>query len=98
MLLSDTMQIKFADLGLSKIIDSDKTHASTYVGTIVYMSPEVFHAQTVDENAVYYPNTDVWYMIQSFLFFSYQQYLLRLSIINYLNKGLLVVSFTSCSF
>ena len=68
MLLSDRMQIKIADLGLSKIIEPEKTHASTQTGTPLYMSPEVFHSQT-NENAIYYPNTDVWYMIQSILLF-----------------------------
>ena len=61
MLLSDRMQIKIADLGLSKIIESEKTHASTQTGTPLYMSPEVYRALIDDVN--HYPNTDVWYLI-----------------------------------
>jgi serine/threonine protein kinase len=66
MLLNKTMQIKIADLGVSKIIDMDRTNASTYAGTIPYMSPEVFRSQTDDVK--YYPNTDVWYIIGFFMF------------------------------
>ena len=60
MLLSDTMQIKIADLGLSKIIESEKTHASTQAGTPLYMSPEVYRA--LIDDVKHYPNTDVWYL------------------------------------
>ena len=56
MLLSGTNEIKLGDLGISKLIE--KTHASTYAGTPLYMSPEVFKAQVL--NIKYYPNTDIW--------------------------------------
>ena len=57
MLLTETNEIKLADLGWSKIMD--KSHASSFAGTPAYMSPEVFKAQFLD--AKYYPNTDIWY-------------------------------------
>ena len=57
MLLGRRNEIKLADLGISKLMES--THASTYVGTIQYMSPEVFKALVYDLK--YYPNTDIWY-------------------------------------
>ena len=60
------MNIKIADLGVSKIIDIDRTNASTHAGTIPYMSPEVFLALTHDVK--YYPNTDVWYITGFFMF------------------------------
>ena len=59
------MHIKIADLGVSKVIDFDRTNASTHAGTIPYMSPEVFRAQIDDVQ--YYPNTDVWYITDFFL-------------------------------
>ena len=57
MLLTETYEIKLADLGWSKIMD--KTYASSYAGSPAYMSPEVFKAQYLDVK--YYPNTDIWY-------------------------------------
>jgi serine/threonine protein kinase len=57
MLLTETYEIKLADLGWSKIMV--KEHASTHAGTPLYMSPEVFIAQVSDVK--YYPNTDIWY-------------------------------------
>ena len=60
MLLSDRMQIKIADLGLSKIIESRKTHASTQAGTPLHMSPEVYRA--LIDDVKHYPNADVWYL------------------------------------
>lgn len=57
MLLTDRNHIKIADLGAAKIMD--KTHASSFVGTKPYMSPEVIKAQN-DGISIYYPNTDVW--------------------------------------
>ena len=56
MLLNGKNEIKFADLGISKIME--ETHASTYASTKEYMSPEVFKAQVSDIK--YYPNTDIW--------------------------------------
>ena len=56
MLLNGNNEIKLGDLGLSKLID--KSHASTYAGTLPYMSPEVFKA--LSEDNIYYPNTDIW--------------------------------------
>lgn len=56
MLLSGSNEIKLADLGLSK--NMAKSHASTYLGTPLYMSPEVFKAQYM--KVQYYPNTDIW--------------------------------------
>ena len=56
MLLSGRNEIKLGDLGLSKLMD--KSHAITYAGTPLYMSPEVFKAQFMDIK--YYPNTDIW--------------------------------------
>ncbi len=57
MLLTGRNEIKLADLGLSKMME--KTHASTFAGSPVYMSPEIFKAQVLEIK--YYPNTDVWY-------------------------------------
>jgi serine/threonine protein kinase len=57
MLLSRRNEIKLADLGISKLMEN--THASTHVGTIQYMSPEVFKALVSDIK--YFPNTDIWY-------------------------------------
>ena len=57
MLLTERNEIKLADLGLSKIMD--KTHASSFVGSRAYMSPESFKAQFMKTK--YYPNTDIWY-------------------------------------
>ena len=57
MLLNGRNEIKLGDLGLSKLMN--KTHASSYAGTPLYMSPEVFKSQF--EDTKYYPNTDVWY-------------------------------------
>ena len=91
MLLSDRMQIKIADLGLSKIVDLDKTHASTQAGTPIYMSPEVFRALTDDVK--HYPNTDVWYFrfkLTVFIDVDCNKITFK--------KGLLVVFFMSCSF
>lgn len=56
MLLSGANEIKLADLGLSK--NMAKSHASSYLGTPLYMSPEVFKAQYM--KIQYYPNTDIW--------------------------------------
>ena len=56
MLLSGKNEIKLGDLGISKLMEN--THASTYAGTPLYMSPEVFKAQFTDIS--YYPNTDIW--------------------------------------
>jgi serine/threonine protein kinase len=57
MLLTSRNEIKLADLGISKLMD--KTHASSYAGSPVYMSPEIFKAQFMEMK--YYPNTDIWY-------------------------------------
>ena len=57
MLLSRRNEIKLADLGISKLMEN--THASTHVGTIHYMSPEVF--KSLVSVIKYYPNTDIWY-------------------------------------
>ena len=59
MLLSGRNEIKLADLGVSKLMKN--THASTFAGTQLYMSPEVFKALFMSMS--YYPNTDVWYEI-----------------------------------
>lgn len=56
MLLSGSNEIKLADLGLSK--NMEKSHASSYKGTPLYMSPEVFKAQFIQSK--YYPNSDIW--------------------------------------
>lgn len=56
MLLSGSNEIKLADLGLSK--NMDKSHASSFLGTPLYMSPEVFKAQYMKMQ--YYPNSDIW--------------------------------------
>ena len=56
MLLNGLNEIKLGDLGLSKLME--KTHVSSYTGTPIYMSPEVFKAQFMD--TIYYPNTDIW--------------------------------------
>ena len=56
MLLNRKNEIKLGDLGTSKIMEN--SHASTYAGTPVYMSPEVFKAQFMEIK--YYPNTDIW--------------------------------------
>ncbi len=56
MLLTENNEIKLSDFYTAKIME--KTHASTYVGTRMYISPEVFRAQF--ENVKYYPNTDIW--------------------------------------
>ena len=59
MLLNGRNEVKLADLGLSKLMDS--SHASTFIGTLVYMSPEVFDAKIIDIK--YYPNSDIWYEV-----------------------------------
>ena len=56
MLLSGANEIKLADLGLSK--NMEKSHASSFLGTKFYMSPEVFKAQFIESK--YYPNSDIW--------------------------------------
>ena len=56
MLLNGINDIKLASFALAKIMGN--SHASTYAGTPVYMSPEVFKAQFIESK--YYPNTDVW--------------------------------------
>ena len=56
MLLNGVNEIKLGDLGISKLMEN--THASTYAGTPLYMSPEVFKAQVMETK--YYQNTDVW--------------------------------------
>ena len=56
MLLSGRDEMKLADLGTSKLMEN--THASTYAGTLPYVSPEVFKSQFQDN--IYYPNTDIW--------------------------------------
>ena len=56
MLLNGVNEIKLGDLGLSKLMEN--THASSYAGNLLYMSPEVFKAQFMETK--YYPNTDVW--------------------------------------
>jgi predicted component of type VI protein secretion system len=56
-LLTERNEIKLADLGLSKVMEN--THASTFVGSPSYMSPEVFKTQFIVIE--YYPNTDIWY-------------------------------------
>ena len=56
MLLNGVNEIKLGDLGISKLMGN--THASTFAGTPVYMSPEVFKSQFMD--IAYYPNTDIW--------------------------------------
>jgi len=54
--LSGRDEIKIGDLGISKIMEN--THASTFAGTLPYMSPEVFKAQFMQSE--YYPITDIW--------------------------------------
>ena len=61
MLLTANDDIKLGDLGVAKLMED--THACTYAGTPCYMSPEVFRAQNIDDDAEYYPNTDIWYII-----------------------------------
>ena len=56
MLLSERNELKLGDLGLSKLME--KSHAVSYSGTPLYMSPEVFKTQVTVTK--YYPNTDVW--------------------------------------
>ena len=56
MFLNGNNEMKLGDLGISKLMEN--THASTYAGTLPYMSPEVFKAQFQDN--IYYPNTDIW--------------------------------------
>ena len=56
MLLTLKSEIKLGDLGLAKMMEN--THASSYAGTPLYMSPEVFKSQF--DNEKYYPNVDVW--------------------------------------
>ena len=57
MLLSSKNEIKIADLGTSKSIE--RSIASTFAGTLAYMSPEIFK-NFVDE-VEYKTNVDVWY-------------------------------------
>lgn len=57
MLLSSENEIKIADLGNSKSIEG--SIASTFTGTLAYMSPEIF--KSYSEDVEYKPNVDVWY-------------------------------------
>lgn len=57
MLLSSENEIKIADLGISKLMD--RSVASTFAGTIIYMSPEM--SKSCFEDVEYKPNVDVWY-------------------------------------
>jgi serine/threonine protein kinase len=56
MLLTGTNDIKLADFVVAKKME--KTYASSFAGTPVYMSPEAFKGMF--EDTKYYPNTDVW--------------------------------------
>ena len=47
-------QVKLADFGISKAVDGNKGYASSFVGTMTYMSPE----RIVGE-AYGYPS-DIW--------------------------------------
>lgn len=56
LLTSNDEVLKLADLGVAKILEN--THACTFSGTPLYMSPEVLRSQI--EVVKYYPNTDIW--------------------------------------
>ena len=51
--------IKLGDLGVSKILE--KTNASTFTGTLPYMSPELF--KCFYDKGEYTAKTDIWYLI-----------------------------------
>ena len=57
MLLTRRNDIKLADLGVAKMMET--THATTHAGTLPYMSPEIFKALSED-GITHYPNTDIW--------------------------------------
>jgi serine/threonine protein kinase len=49
--------IKLGDLGLAKLLENTK--ASTFAGTLLYMSPEQFRC--LSEHGEYTAKTDIWY-------------------------------------
>ena len=49
--------IKIGDLGISKLLESTK--ASTYAGTLPYMSPELF--KCLHDISSYSAKTDIWF-------------------------------------
>lgn len=56
MLLTKENVLKLADLGIAKLIGSST--ANTCVGTLYYMSPEIFESQF--KSKPYNSNTDIW--------------------------------------
>lgn len=52
--LNSANQVKLGDFGLSKLLSSNASFASTYVGTPFYMSPEICSAQP------YTLKSDIW--------------------------------------
>ena len=59
MLLTKENVLKLADLGIAKLTGSST--ANTCVGTVYYMSPEIFESQF--RNKSYNANTDIWLLI-----------------------------------
>lgn len=57
MLLTAKDHIKLADLGQAKMMEN--SFATTFAGSVSYMSPEIFKSQFTSFG--YFPNTDVWY-------------------------------------
>lgn len=56
MLLNGINDIKLASFVVATKMEN--SHATTFAGTLEYMSPEVLKAHFMESK--YYPNTDVW--------------------------------------
>lgn len=59
MLLTAKDHIKLADLGQAIFLEN--SFATSFAGSVNYMSPEVFKSQFMSFK--YFPNTDVWYRL-----------------------------------
>lgn len=59
MLLTRENLLKLADLGIAKLIGSST--ANTCIGTLYYMSPEIFESQF--RSKAYDAKTDIWLLI-----------------------------------
>lgn len=59
MLLTARDHIKLADLGQAKMMEN--SCATTFAGSLSYMSPEIFKSQFMSFR--YFPNTDIWYIL-----------------------------------